>query len=259
MKKFFPILAFMCFSRLLFGQTILDEINFNERTYFSIDQTNQARLFSPIEIAQEKVKSAYILKTSGKRDADGIAQKIDTLYKYDFDSIGNLKACFNYSSRKSEPIRVERNLLDTTIKTYGIYNRDTIHVFKTTYRNGNIIHHSKRPTTYHYCLVGEEIEDSNFEYDSLNRLVFQKHYRHPDYIRIQYSDLGATIRTYNIGNDSVVKVDKAFVNTTPKLVQITSEQIQISKHTENGLLFYMTVLMGKFPENIEHYEFEYLH
>lgn len=251
------------------GQTIFDEISFHESSYFYLDINTQERLFVRKNIANTKVRSVYIVQTSGKRDFDGNAQIRDTLYRYKFDSLGRIKSGDQYYDKKFSPLFIEtddRNILglsmerDTTITIYKTYQGDTSHIIEKTFSKGNLIHHTQNPTQSHLkgitCLTGEYIDDS-YSYDSLNRINMIGVHSERFCTKIEYVELGAIIRSYDTKSNTIINSDSIYFLQSNTQQKIAGRNIYIDKTIENGLILYMTVLEGPFPQKISYYEFEY--
>jgi hypothetical protein len=251
------------------GQNILDEISFHESSYFYVDIHTQERLFVRKNIANAKVCTVYIIQTSGKRDSDGNAQIKDTLYRYEFDSLGRIKSADQYYDKKFSPLFIEtddRNLLmiskerDTTITIYKTYQGDTSHIIEKTFSKGNLIHHTQNPTQSHLkritCLTGEYINNS-YSYDSLNRINMISVRSERFYTKIEYVELGAIIRRYDTKSNAIINSDSIFFLQSNTQQIIAGRNIYINKKIENGLILYMTVLEGPFPQKISYYECEY--
>ena len=265
---FVTVTFLICINPML-GQTILDEINFHESSYFYLDINTQERLFQRNNIAQNKVRSVYIVQTFGKRDVDGNAQFKDTLYRYDFDSLGHIKIGYQYYDKKYTSLFIDtddltlslsNSIRDTSITIFKISHGDTTHIIRKTFKNGNLIHHIKEPTEKYLkeisCLTGEYI-DSKYSYDSLNRLTMESEFIAAFYLTIEYQDFGAIIRTFNSKSKVLMGTERIYINSSATRQQVAGRNIYIDKTVENGLVLYITVLSGTFPHSINYYELEY--
>lgn len=270
MKTIFLItITFLIRISPLSGQTIIDEISFHESNYFYLDINTQERLFTRKNISNTKISSVYIVQTSGKRDFDGNAEIRDTLYRYDFDSLGRIKSGYQYYNKRFAPLFIdtdERNLygiskkIDTTITIYKIYKGDTSHIIEKTFSKGNLIHHTQNPTESHLkgitCLTGEYI-DRKYSYDSLNRITVLCVPSERFCAEIEYIELGAIIKSYDTKSNMILNSDSFYLSESKTHRKIAGRNIYIDKTLENGLILYMTVLEGTFPQKISYYEFEY--
>src|SRR5215217_7700263 len=94
MNKAAFLLIFLLLQLIVFGQSLNDVPNVKVNLYAE----GAMQLFNPAEIKARGFKKAYLVETSGYRDAEGAAQNKDTIKIYEFNPQGQLDLKYRYFS-----------------------------------------------------------------------------------------------------------------------------------------------------------------
>lgn len=226
-------------------------------------------VFDSIAIRKKKITKVYVIETSGKRDANGFAEKRDTLSIYNFDTLGHIIA--KNTRRDSALVKINLTAVDSTIMEYILRNygvgMDTALVVKKVYlKNGKLIEEELTPTEFHKqamsCITGDNYH-YKYEYDKYGRIVYYQDLKYWYYKRVHYTDYGKKVETYDFKNSTLLDTEFILINKVHDLLNDTwtttetNRTKQVSKSYVDNLLKIETIVTIDFFPTVKYIEYEY--